>query len=241
MAFYPTSNGYDPRSVQMMRTVSHAHPLHSADPTASSRYSSSPHSGGQQLDGGPASASYHWQMGTPAMVSQEHVNPSVFERHSNNPPPMVHNGQNDYSMSRSTSGASDAVDARLLTPHIEYREQLSPAAADLRKVSDSLGYPRYGNLDRYTPGPPQGYPQPQQQYWGREVSGGGDVKPFDGGRYQQEQQQRYHQQQQHHDLPVVPENEYERERMEQISGNRKLLETLGLGGGPAVHLFSSSS
>lgn len=171
-----------------------------------------------------------------------HISPSVFDRHSN-PPPLMANNDGNYPMSRSTSGASDAEQTqRLLTPHYEYREQLSPAAADLRKVSDNVGgyMPRYASSDRYTPGPP-GYPQPAVQYWGRDAPGG--HHHFDGGKYQQEQQQQQQQrqqqqqqqeQQQQHELPVVPENEYERERLEQISGNRKLLEDLGLGGGPTV-------
>jgi hypothetical protein len=228
MPLYSASSGYE-RSAQMVRTMSHAHPLNSAEPTASSRYSSSPHLTGQHLDG-PASASYHWQMGTPALSIHEpeirHINPSVFDR---NVSMMSVDG--NYAMSRSTSGASDAADAqRLMTPHLEYRDQLSPAAADMRKVSDSSTgrYPRYTGMERYAP--QQGYPQPQPQYWGRDPSG--SQTTLDNRRYTEQQDHQQHQQ--HHDLAVVPENEYERERLEQISGNRKLLEGLGLGGGQSV-------
>lgn len=139
-------------------------------------------------------------------------------------------------MSRSTSGASDTADVqRLLTPHFEYREQLSPAAADLRKVSDSLGgytsrgYNGPGHMDRYTPQSGGMYPQPVGQFWGRETSVDQGYHQFGSDRKEQQE------------MPVIPENDYERERMELISGNRKLMETLGLGGGGGQQVSSSSS
>ncbi|ORY31273.1 hypothetical protein BCR39DRAFT_96852 [Naematelia encephala] len=226
MPFYPTGPTpmYDPRGAQpMMRTISHAHPMNSAtDHTESSRYSSSPHSAGADA---PATASIA-PPGYPMFQMQGneprigHINPALFN-----------NSNNNYPMSRSTSGASDTGDmnTRLLTPHYTYREELSPGAQDLRKVSDSLGRMSASRFfpQNFTPsadlnGHALGFAphtQPDSMYLAR---GGytneahfalsaerGDIKPD----------------------ATYGDNEYERERVKQIHANRRLLEEVGLGGG----------
>ncbi|WVF68004.1 hypothetical protein IAT40_002766 [Kwoniella sp. CBS 6097] len=231
LSFYPGAGPapvYDSRGSQpMIRTISHAHPMASAtDQTVSSRYSSSPHSASGPLMDGPPTASGQQPntfsgMGihTPSFNIQNadgearSINPSLF------------NPGGGYSMSRSTSGASDIgpETTRLLTPAFEYRQdRLSPAEQELRKVSDSLGDPgRRSYSSTYTPsfdlphtvnlGP---HPQPDGVFFGGRGYGNdhftlsaerGDFKP---------------------DLGFA-DTEYERERQARIMSNQKLMDDMG--------------
>lgn len=227
LASYPNPSNAFYAGQPMIRTVSHAHPLHSAtDHTASTRYSASPHSTSHALDAPPtASAVYSMSINPPAFTMQgseeRHVNPSIF-----NP---------SYPMSRSTSGASDAAgDAtRLLTPHLDFRnDYLSPNEQELRKVSDSLGRPRFyqpqsaGGLSGGGYDMTQGlgldpHPQPSGFFFNRTVAGDhfalsaerGDAKPPLSS------------------FSFQAETEYERQREHNIQDNQKLLEDLGVGGG----------
>ncbi|WVN89819.1 uncharacterized protein L203_105049 [Cryptococcus depauperatus CBS 7841] len=212
MQFYPTAPPtapiYDSRSSQpMIRTISHAHPMGSANETVSSRYSSSPHSASAQLMDGPATAS----------VAQSHtwantaINPTVF-------------GNSSYSMSRSTSGASDGPDTtRLLTPHLDYRR--SPHEIDLRKVSDSLANGKYIPQVAFTPSfDPQSHslglgphPQPGEMFFGNRGYGNSNFSLSEERGNDR-------------DANLMDETEYERERAAQIMNNKKLLEDVGLGG-----------
>jgi len=152
---YETKNGSG-NGQDMMRTYSHAHPMHSAhsatDKTASTRYSPSPYSAGG-LQNSPPSASVHHSYNMSSIQPQPtiqisadqsrgHINPSLFNSSGH-----YSNNNTNYPMSRSTSGAS-ASDAgnemgRLLTPHyhdqqqIQDRDHLSPHD-DMRKVSDPM-------------------------------------------------------------------------------------------------------
>lgn len=237
MAYYPEPQPiYDTRNSQpMFRTISHAHPMNSAtDHTASSRYSSSPHSATGAVNDGPASATLQgaaYSIHTPMLNMQEldgrHVNPNLFNN-------------SNYPMSRSTSGATEESEygGRLLTPGYDYRsEHLNPTELELRKVSDSLGranvrfYPQIAtpavDLQSHAMGfPPYPHPQPGF-YYGRPSNIDGfnmsaersDTKP-DLVSYQ-------------------AENDYEREREMQIVSNRRLLEDVGLGGGNVRTEFCS--
>ncbi|WWD20783.1 hypothetical protein CI109_105260 [Kwoniella shandongensis] len=233
ISFYPTgpTQIYDSgRSQPMIRTVSHAHPMLSAtDRTVSSRYSSSPQSAtGLITDGPPTAAGQQPQIwGNPSFIfqadnSSKHINPSLFD---------INNGQG-YTMSRSTSGASDALSdhGRLLTPNVDYhQDRLSPFEQEVRKVSDTLGPNTKRFLSNtFNPLDLQSHslnisPHPQPGnvfYGGREYANdhfatsaerGGDVKP---------------------DLNVI-DTDYERERQAQIMENRKLFEEVGLSNRPS--------
>lgn len=178
---------------KMGRTVSHAHPMESAGYTASSRFSSSPHSAtGIDMAPPSAGANYTWYASTPSFSlndNDKHINPNMLS----------------YPMSRSTSGASGVSDAdqRLMTPHLEYSEHLSPGIQDVRKVSDShRPFSKYESAPYLAPPGAQVYAQPGMAFWGRNDNQA---------------------------MAMIPENDYERARQEQISGNKKLLEDLGLG------------
>ena len=206
----PYSASYYPVFDVKNRTVSHAHPMYSADHTASSRYSSSPPAHATHL--APPSAApptAQWQQNPhlqtpvlsvhePAHDGRQHINPSMIS----------------YSMSRSASNgsASDADVNNLLTPHLGYREQISPGPQELHKVSDNLR-PYDNKYDGYQNG--NVYNQPGMTYWGR------TPQPPQMHTFAERKEEFY-------------DNEYERERQAQISGNKRLLEELGLGHGSGV-------
>ena len=216
LPYYPDSAPiWDARisSQPMIRTVSQGHPMHSAtEHTASSRYSSSPHSATHDAPPPTAGGGY------------PSINPAVFN--------------SSYSMSRSTSGASDTVEynARLLTPHADYRPLGLPHTAyspqmshdlELRKMSDSLGrmpsskfmpqsFASFAFDHASHLGP---HPQPDvggggMRGWGNEFAlsaeRGGDTKVG---------------------IHVAENTDYERAREEQIVHNKKLMEEMGLGHG----------
>jgi len=151
-------------------------------------------------------------------AEERHVNPAVFSNNSS------------YPMSRSTSGAtSDAahdVGHRLLTPHLEYRnDHLSSAEQEIRKVSDNLGrlnsrfYPGIApnhDLHRYglslTP-----HPQPE----GLSYSRGYPIDHFALSAERGETKPDI--------MSMHADTEYERERVDNIMNNKKLLEDVGLG------------
>ncbi|OXG73918.1 hypothetical protein C348_01900 [Cryptococcus neoformans Gb118] len=225
LPFYPADPTpmYDSRGPQqMIRTISHAHPMNSAtEQTVSSRYSSSPHSAHEHLTdilpitgGGQPNP---W--GHPAFHIQTEddrsANPSMF------------GPGGDYSMSRSTSGASDGGHdtTRLLTPSLDYRsDRRSPHELDLRKVSDSLGDKKHFSQVAFTPhfdlqshslglDP---HPQPENMFFSdRGYSNTSFNLSSERGAGK--------------DTGLAGETEYERERAEQIMNNRKLLEDVGLG------------
>jgi hypothetical protein len=212
--FYPTgptpiySSRYVPGSHPMMRTVSHAHPMNSADLTASSQYSSSPHTPhGTMLDPPQTAAGAQlgpYMHGPPAFsldaAPHQVVNPQIF----------------NYPMSRSTSGASEVNEmGRLLTPHYEYRDHLSPNEHEYRKVSDSLdrvqaptrylssSYGAHFNLAAHT--------QPETSHNGPRWGAPEFAMSSERGETKMEM------------------TEYERERAQQIMSNKKLLDDVGLG------------
>jgi hypothetical protein len=118
-----------------------------------------------------------------------------------------------------------------LTPHLDFRnDYLSPNEQELRKVSDSLGRPRFyqhqsaGGLSGGGFDMTQGlgldpHPQPNGFFFNRTVAGDhfalsaerGDAKPPFSS--------------------FQAETEYERQREHNIQDNQKLLENLGVGGG----------
>ncbi|WRT70762.1 uncharacterized protein IL334_007761 [Kwoniella shivajii] len=235
LSFYPnTTPIYDPRGSQpMIRTVSHAHPMNSAtDATVSSRYSSSPHSATGPLNEVPATASgqqlnpYHALGFNPPSFNfnqndpdSKHINPNIFQAQPSS----------SYSMSRSTSGASDMAleTTRLVTPAFEYRQdRLSPAAHDLRKVSDTLGdggrklwsstltpsFDLQPHSHQYSP-----HPQPDSIFFG-DRGYGNDQYTMSAERGDTKA-----------DILAYGDTEYERERQAQIMDNKKLLEDVGLG------------
>ncbi|WWC72639.1 uncharacterized protein I206_106603 [Kwoniella pini CBS 10737] len=256
--FYPsTTPVYDTRGSQpMIRTVSHAYPINSAtDATVSSRYSSSPHSATGQLLDLPSTASgqqtnpYPAGLGiqTPSFNFQgsedsKHINPSIFQP------------SGSYSMSRSTSGASDfgPETTRLVTPAFEYRhDRLSPAEQDLRKVSDSLGdhsvlngRKLWSGSSAFTPSfdlqPHQihlaPHPQPDSTFFGgaRTNSYGNDHFTVSAERGGEQKPDLYAM----GFAPTDADTEYERERQSQIMNNKKLLEDVGLGN-PSSFSFRS--
>ena len=234
VSFFPGADGttplFDARGgTTMMRTVSHAHPMNSAtEHTASSRYSSSPHSASNDV--GPPTAgggfpSFHID------TEPRHINPSLFHNPS-------------QPMSRSTSGASDGnhADVRLLTPQYEYRaldingHHMNANEADTRKVSESsfgrLPSNRYYHnhlfagaggtgFDHHAIGSLGAHPQPDMNIsrgWGSEFAlsaerGGIKVEPSSGN-----------------------DTDYERERATVIMSNKKLVDDMGLGSGGAVSI-----
>ncbi|KIR67826.1 hypothetical protein I314_02243 [Cryptococcus bacillisporus CA1873] len=226
LPFYPAGpmSMYDSRGWQpMIRTISHAHPMNSAtEQTVSSQYSSSPHSAHDHLadvppitEGGQPNpwghSAFHIQT-----EDGRSINPSIF------------GPGGDYSMSRSTSGASDSEHntARLLTPSLDYRsDRRSPHEVDLRNVIDSLGDKKHLSQVAFTPhfdlqshslglGP---HPQPEDMFFGnRGYSNAAFNLSSERGAGE--------------DTDLTGETEYERERAEQIMNNRKLLEDVGLGG-----------
>ncbi|WVQ86275.1 hypothetical protein IAT38_008443 [Cryptococcus sp. DSM 104549] len=240
LPFYPTGPAqvYDPRGVAqpMLRTVNHAHPMNSAtEPPASSRYSSSPHSATGQLLDTPATAA-----GAQPATGWGHPSFTIQGEDTRMVSNPVFPGAS-YSMSRSTSGASDAGapdSTRLLTPQFEYRgdhhsRRGSPHAheAELRKVSDSLNDPR-GRIYsvNFTPsfdlqphslglGP---HPQPGDGGFNR---GPGAGAGYTGAEFTVSSERG-----EKADLGLMQENEYERERQAQMMANKKLLEDVGLGG-----------
>ena len=208
MSFYP-SPIFDARTSQpMIRTISHAHPMHSAtEQTDSTRYSSSPPA---NFNAPPTAGYPSFNFGA---TSERHVNPNIF---------------NSYPMSRSTSGASDNVEfnTRLLTPHYEQSHE-----SDLRKVSDSLGrfapdrgYPPTlsPNVDLVSPqlhGHGFAHPQPDMGMYVSAARGWGSEYAMSAERGK-------------NSMPfAAPQalTEYERQRQEQILHNRKLLDEVGLG------------
>jgi hypothetical protein len=86
----------------------------------------------------------------------------------------------------------------------------------MRKVSDSLR--PFDN--RYEPYP--NYSQPGMQYWSR------NAPPAPMHSFAERKEDVY-------------DNDYERERAQQISGNKRLLEELGLGGGSGVSTLLSKN
>ncbi|KAK4686147.1 hypothetical protein P7C73_g3984, partial [Tremellales sp. Uapishka_1] len=205
---------------RMMRSVSHAHPLHSASDQTASRYSESPHSAGMQ--DAPPTASQPYPPGPPYGYTHEDG------RHGINTSLLSGGG---YAMSRSTSGGSDTpaeMNSRLLTPHYEGYPRngdgyLIPTEQELRKVSDSLGGSR-GSSGRFFPNsmgydhPVPPHPQPDHMFYNRgypfdhfAVSAErGDTKP---------------------DIALLQgDTPYERARNSNIEHNRKLLNDLGLEG-----------
>jgi hypothetical protein len=207
----PYSASYYPVFDVKNRTISHANPMYSADHTQSSRYSSSPPHNSMHL--APPSAApptAQWQQ-TPHLqtpVLSVHEAPHDGRQHQHINPSMI-----TYSMTRSASSGSDGDVNNLLTPHLGYRDQISPAPQDMRKVSDSLR--PFDN--RYEPYPNNTYTQPGMQYWGR------NLQPPQMHTFAERKEDLY-------------DNEYERERAQQISGNKRLLEELGLGHGSGVSL-----
>ncbi|WVW80772.1 hypothetical protein I302_102758 [Kwoniella bestiolae CBS 10118] len=267
--FYPgTTPIYDSRGSQpMMRTISHAHPMNSAtEATVSSRYSSSPHSatGPPPLDGPPTASGqqtnpYHnLGMQIPSFNFQSsdndsrHINPSLFQT------------SGSYSMSRSTSGASDfgPETTRLVTPSFEYRQdRLSPAEHELRKVSDSLG-----DYNLPTSNPVGGrrlwssstsstympsFDLPHSIHLGPHPQPPPDSIFFGGGRgnYSNDHFTMSAERggETKPDLfaggfgngPSDADTDYERERQNQIMTNKKLLEDVGLGN-PSSYSFRSA-
>ncbi|WWC98477.1 hypothetical protein V866_005368 [Kwoniella sp. B9012] len=267
--FYPgTTPMYDSRGSQpMIRTVSHAHPMNSAtEATVSSRYSSSPHSatGPPPLDGPPTASGQQTNpypslgMQTPSFNFQSsdsdsrHINPSLFQ----------HSGS--YSMSRSTSGASDfgPETTRLVTPGFDYRsDRLSPAEHELPKVSDSLGDYNPSNplggrrlwssstSSTFTPsfdlqphsihlGP---HPQPPPD----NIFFGGSRANYSNDHFTMSAERDGESKPDLFSLGFGNGNshdadtEYERERQNQIMTNKKLLEDVGLGN-PSSYSFRSS-
>jgi len=205
---------FDIRGSQpMVRTISHRHPMYSAtEQTASSRYSASPHS--LTHDAPPTAGFPSFNFSEP---EQRHVDPTIF---------------NSYSMSRSTSGASDMaeVNTRLLTP--SYEPPAQSHEAELRKVSDSLGHlgrvpsgKYYGNSLSPHMGPmsPQigfgPHPQPNMGMYVSAARGWGSDFAMSAERGK-------------NDMPFQAQvdTDYERERAEQILNNKKLLEEMGLVG-----------
>lgn len=149
-------------------------------------------------------------------AEERHINPALFN-------------QGSYSMSRSTSGVSDVPNDghRLLTPHLEYRnDHLNSAEQEIRKVSDSLGrassrfYPGTFAPSLDFPGHGLGlgpHPQPDSLHFARGYvnehfalsAERGEIKPEIVGLH--------------------GDTEYEKERAAQIMNNKKLLEDVGLG------------
>jgi hypothetical protein len=258
LLYFPNSSSplYDAKNGQdMMRTYSHAHPMHSAtDRTASTRYSPSPYSAGG-LQHSPPSATVHHSSTNMSSIQPQptiqvsadqgrnHMNYSMYNSYDTN----VNNPNNaNYPMSRSTSGAS-ASDAgnemgRLLTPHYYDQGHLSPHD-DMRKLSDPMNnlgmsknrlYPAsYAPAYEANGGHGLGlgaHPQPTETYW-----------RSNHNHNQLQQQQQYGGVEKHYalssargdvkpDLTMMNEDtEYERERRQQISDNRRLMEDVGLG------------
>lgn len=215
---------YDSRGSQpMIRTISHAHPMNSAtEQTVSSQYSSSPHSAHDHLADEPPVA----MGGQPNPWGHSAFHIRTEDVRSINPSMFGPGG--DYSMSRSTSGASDSEQntTRLLTPSLDYRsDRRSPHEVDLRKVIDSLGDKKHLSQVAFTPyfdfhshslglGP---HPQPEDMFFGNRGNSNA-VFNLSSERGAGE------------DTDLTGETEYERERAEQIMNNRKLLEDVGLGG-----------
>jgi hypothetical protein len=224
MPYYATPGQYfDNRGSQpMIRTISHAHPMHSAtEHTASSGYSSSPHSLTHEA---PPTAGYpSFNFFEP---EERHINPAIF---------------NSYSMSRSTSGASEMaeVNTRLLTPSFD--QPMDQHEADLRKVSSSLGSlgripsgKYYGNtlsphMEAMNPhiglGP---HPQPDMGMYVNAARGWGTDFALSAERGKNDMPFQA--------LQAQADTEYERERAEQIMNNKKLLEEIGLGGDSQVSI-----
>lgn len=213
---------FDVRTSQpMIRTVAHAHPMQSAsEATASSRYSASPHLTSHEAPPTAGFPSFNF-----SDVEERHVNPAIF---------------NSYSMSRSTSGASDPPDynnPRLLTPN--YEGSMNSHEAELRKVSDTLGRlpsSRYythnvsPHLDMASPHLTASgfapHPQPNMglyanpsRAWGNDFATSAERGKLDVFGYNSE-------------------TDYERERAQQILNNKKLLEEVGLGEEGQVRLLS---
>lgn len=252
LSYYPTSSAplYDAKNGQdMMRTYSHAHPMHSAtDRTASTRYPSSPYSTGGMDQHSPPSASIHHSSYNMSSIQPQptihvsdpnqgrgHVNPSLFNNNGHN---QYSNG-NNYPMSRSTSGAS-ASDAghemgRLLTPHyqFEHRDHLSPHD-DMRKVSDPMMNMGISKNRLY----PASYASGYEQNGGHGLGLGAHPQPFEP--YIRSGSIQYGGSNDHYatssargdvkpDMRVMDQTEYEMERSEQINANKRLLEEVGLG------------
>lgn len=238
---------------QMMRTISHGHPMHSAatEHTASTRYSPSPHSAGgllhqQQHESPPSASLQHNNNNTipmsslhhqqPAINVQQdkndgrngHVNPSLFwnPNSSNANANANANANVNYPMSRSTSGASETEHlGRLLTPHYEYRD-------DLRKVSDPMGQSQ--SRDRLYPA---SYAVGYQSNGGHGLGLGPHPQPseiyYRGNPYGEH----YAMSSERSDIKpnvammaTAADTDYERERQEQIMNNKRLMEEVGLGG-----------
>ena len=210
---------YNPRgSHAMIRTISHAHPMKSAtEHTTSSRYSASPHSAvAPGCHDTPLSASMYVVQTASynARGADQHLNPTLFDA-------------NNYPMSRSTSGASDAAadTHRLLTPHLEYNgDHLNSAEQELRKYSDSLGR----SSSRFYPGAyaptfdvqSQGlgpHPQPETTFFGRKF-------PNEHFALSDERDEN-----KPDILSFHADTEYERERAANMLNNKKLLDDVGLG------------
>ncbi|WWC65243.1 uncharacterized protein I303_107860 [Kwoniella dejecticola CBS 10117] len=254
--FYPsTAPIYESRGSQpMIRTVSHAHPMNSAtEATVSSRYSSSPHSAVEHLMDGPPTASgqqtnpYPAGLGlqTPSFSFQSSddskvVNPSIFQPSGN------------YSMSRSTSGASDfgPESTRLVTPAFEYRQdRLSPAEQELRKVSDSLGDHSALNGRKLWSGSSVFTPsfdlQPNQIHLAPHAQpeniffGGSRGDPYGNDHFTMSAERGGEQKPDLYAMGFASseaDTEYERARQSRIMNNKQLLENVGLGN-PSSYSF----
>lgn len=258
LSYFPGVNAqspiYDPRggagtgaavgAQGMMRTMSHAHPMHSAtEHTASTRYSPSPHSAGGMLNHeSPPSATVNHSHSTYPMstISQPTINVQDEGRGHINPS-LFNNTATNYPMSRSTSGATSISDngtnemGRLLTPHYEYRDQLGGGGMnDMRKLSDPLGISR----DRLYPA---SYAPSYQAHGGHGLGLGPHPQPTDlYFRSNNPYADHYAMSSERNDVkPIVGmlhahggagDTDYERERQEQIMNNKRLLDDIGLGG-----------
>ena len=181
--------------------------MHSADHTASSRYSSSPHSATHDAPPPTAGGGY------------PSINPAVFN--------------SSYSMSRSTSGASDTVEynTRLLTPHADYRPLGPPPTAyshhmshdlEMRKMSDSLGrMPSNRFMPQSFAFDPSAHlgPHPQPDVGGGGARGWSNEFALSAERGGDNKM----------GIHVANDTDYERQRQEQIVHNKKLMEDMGLG------------